>query len=180
MNNQPIQLLMDEHDVISHVEKLIHSLQKWLNKNQEIYESSIQSLLIFFKEYADGYHHYKEERILFPKLNNHPDFSQQELIAELEEHHELFRDHLSTIKDSLARRDFEKVQDTLVIYVDELLDHIAVENDELFVMAESILTENELEKVYFAFMDIDVELGQNKKEQLIKLLKDIEQVVISS
>ena len=46
------------------------------------------------------------------------------------------------------------------------MDHIAVENDELFVLAESLMDEDELETIFFKFKDIDMELGEDGKVKL--------------
>ena len=48
----------------------------------------------------------------------------------------------------------------------DLLDHIAAENDELFVLAETLMSEDELETIYFKFKDIDMELGEVNKIEL--------------
>ena len=174
MNNHPIEFLIEEHNIISRVEDLIPRLRECRKDHSEEYEKAIRSLLIFFREYADNYHHSKEEQVLFPKMNNHPDFSQFELLTELEEHHDLFRERLSSIEDFLHQQNYEKVQNTLEKYLEELLDHIGVENDELFEIAKMIFNDYELENIYFSCKDIDRNLGENKKQKLINILDDIE------
>ncbi len=177
MNNHPNEHLFAEHDVISGVEVLVPLLDGYWNINSEIYEEAIRSLLTFFREYADNFHHYKEEQVLFPKMNRHPDFSQHELIAELEDHHVLFRGYLSSVETSLQEKNYEKVQTILRTYVNELLDHIGAENDELFVMAETLFSEAEMEAIYFAFKDVDRELGEEKKQRLAETIQTIENIL---
>ncbi len=178
MNNQPLEYLIAEHDIISRVEQMVPQLDSYWKTNQETYEETIRSLITFFREYADKFHHYKEEQILFPKMNRHPDFSQQELIEEFEDHHELFREHLSSVEASLQEKNYEQVQAILKRYINELLDHIAAENDELFVMAESLFNDDELESMYFSFKDIDREFGEDKKQQLVETLEHIEKILL--
>ena len=177
MNNNPIEYLIAEHDVISHVENLVPHLEGYRNINKEAYEEAMQSLITFFREYADKFHHYKEEQVLFPKLNAHHNFSQQELITELEDHHELFREYLSSIETFLQEKNYEQVQAILKKYINELLDHIAAENDELFVMAESLFNDDEIESMYFSFKDIDREFGEDKKQQLAETIEQIERIL---
>lgn len=177
MNNHPIDFLIAEHDVISRVEKLIPHLENYWNINSEAYEESIQSLIIFFKEYADKFHHYKEEQVLFPKLNAHHHFSQPILIEELEDHHELFREYLSSMETFLQEKNYEKVQVILKTYMNKLLDHIGAENDELFEIAKALLSEDELESMYFYFKDIDRELGEDKKQELVEKLEQVEKLL---
>ncbi len=174
MTNNPIEYLIAEHDVISRVEELIPDIERCRHTNIEVYEETIQKLISFFREYADKFHHFKEEEVLFPKMNAHHHFSQQELIDELEDHHELFRERLSAIETSIHEKNYEQAQYNLETYLDELLSHIGAENDELFVMAETLFTDNELESMYFSFKDIDMKFGEDKKQNLVESLDEIE------
>ena len=171
----PTDILLREHDIISSVSSTINELDKVLMQSPEKFEEIVVHLLTFFREYSDKYHHQKEEQILFPALNDHPDFRQQEIITELEEHHENFREQVTAIESALNSKEFEQALSILKIYVNDLLDHIAVENDELFIMAESLFSENELERIYFQCVDIDNELGTDAKEVLEKIPALIEQ-----
>ena len=48
------------------------------------------------------------------------------------------------------------------------MDHIAIEDDELFSMAENLFSPDEYEKIYFRYKDIDAALGESKKSELEK------------
>jgi hemerythrin-like domain-containing protein len=175
MEHDPIKTMLDEHEVISKAEEIINnSKDLWLT-NETNYIALATELVSFFRSYADEYHHRKEEDVLFPAIKDHPDFILDELIDEFEQHHEDFRDYTGEIETALAAKDYPKSYDTLQEYVNDLLDHIGAENDELFVLAESLLDEDELETIYFKFKDIDLELGEERKrkfEQRIEALAD--------
>lgn len=171
--NNPIQVLMDEHEVISSVESIIQSLEKDWETDEGKYAEKIKQLLRFFREYSDNFHHHKEEEILFKELINNPDFLLDDIITELEEHHEMFRATVDEIQEAVDQKEWSKVQNLLKRYVNDLLDHIAVENDELFIMAESLFSEDELERMYFLFEDIDIELGKEHKQELAEGLNSI-------
>ena len=164
--NNPVQILFDEHEIIGKVENSIHSIKQHWETNEESYENKVNQLLIFLKEYSDKFHHHKEEEVLFVALKNNPDFLLDDIISELEEHHEMFRENVREIQEFMNEKDWVKVQKILEKYVNDLLDHIAVENDELFSIAESLFSEDELEKMYFLFEDIDRELGKERKQEL--------------
>lgn len=172
--NNPIQLMLDEHEIISSTEKIVKQLDKFWEAREDGFIQHMKSLLIFFREYSDKYHHFKEEQVLFPEMENLNDFAVSSIIGELLEHHEIFREHLINIEEFLESKQFEKAYKLLCTYINELLDHIAAENDEVFVMAETLFSAAELETMYFKFMDIDAELGENKKAELCSILKDIE------
>jgi hemerythrin-like domain-containing protein len=175
--NNPIQVILDEHEIISGAEKTVQLLDHYWEKSEEEFIKQVHSLIIFFREYSDKYHHFKEEQILFPELENLGDFAVNALVSELKEHHEIFREYTLSIERFLGERQFEKAYAILCTYMNELLDHIAAENDELFVMAESLLSEADQETMYFKFMDLDIDLGEDRKVQLCNLLKDIEEEI---
>lgn len=174
MKNNPIQTLLDEHEVICKTESIIENLNQLWESDIEKYTEIVTTLISFYREYADGYHHRKEEEVLFPAIKNHPDFVLQEIIDEFEQHHEDFRDYTKEIEEAIAEGDYQKSYQELNNYLQDLLDHIAAENDELFVLAESLLGEEELETIFFKFKDIDMELGQVRKTELEEKISTIE------
>lgn len=165
--------MLDEHEIISSAEQIIQLLDHHWEKNEEEYILHMRSLISFFREYSDQYHHYKEEQILFPQLENLDDFAVNSIISELKEHHEMFREHTLVIEKSLDEHQYEKGYKVLCSYMNELLDHIAAENDEVFVMAESLFSESELDSIFFKFKDIDMELGESRKEEHCDKLNEI-------
>ncbi|OIP00442.1 MAG: hypothetical protein AUJ98_07815 [Bacteroidetes bacterium CG2_30_33_31] len=173
MRNSPIQLLLDEHTIISSLEDVIKSIKNNWKNDTDKYKKDVSNILIFLREYSDHFHHFKEDKVLFPEIKNHPDFIYQEIVEGLEQHHELFRENHAKTTKALAENKYEEVQKILESNMNDLLDHIAVENDELFMMAETLFKENELERIYFKFKDIDMELGIDNKNNLANSIKKI-------
>jgi hemerythrin-like domain-containing protein len=58
-------------------------------------------------------------------------------------------------------------------YIRELKDHIAVENDELFPMADDLFSADELDRLYYQCIDADREMGTGQKEELEELIKKL-------
>ena len=175
MKNNPLDIMYAEHDVIKKAEHIINNCDKLWETDPQGYTELINKLIIFFREYADGYHHHKEEDVLFPAINNHPDFILQELIDEFNEHHVSFREYTKEIEEALAIHEFPKSYNLLKMYSNDLLDHIAAENEELFVLAENLLDEPTKENIYFKFKDIDRQLGEERKK---KFEESIEAILI--
>lgn len=165
MENNPLKVMYDEHDIIMLAEEKIKTIDGLWEKDAPAYIELVDFLIQFFREYADGYHHRKEEDVLFPAINNHPDFVLQEIIEEFNTHHDDFRNYTKEIEEALDDNDFPKSYNLLNEYCNDLLDHIAAENDELFVLAESLLDESDLETIFFKFKDIDMELGEERKKE---------------
>ena len=166
MEHNPIETMLHEHEVICSTEAIIEGLDLLWEKDADDYKEKVTTLISFFREYADAYHHRKEEEVLFPEINNHPDFVLQEIIDEFEQHHEDFRDSATEIEEMLGNGEYKESYKELNSYLQDLLDHIAAENDELFVLAETLMDEEELETIYFKFKDIDMELGEDRKVEL--------------
>lgn len=163
--NDPLRTLMAEHEFIGEAQQEIQSLRHAWENDPETYRERVGQLIAFFREYSDGFHHHKEEEVLFRELRDNPDFPLGNILDELEHHHEMFREMVDDIEAQLQEEDCPAAQQALERYMDELLDHIAVENDELFLMAESVFSEEDLEHIYFLFEDIDRELGLERKRE---------------
>ena len=171
--NNPLDVMYAEHDIIVKAKDVIKKLDSTWNADAEKYADTVKKLVAFFREYADGYHHHKEEDVLFPALYHHPDFVLQEMIDEFNVHHEDFREYAVGILEALDAADYTKSYKLLTLYMNELLDHIAAENDELFVLAGSLLNENQLETIYFKFQDVDMELGSERKKELEQVISKL-------
>ena len=173
MKNNPIQTMLLEHEIICRVEEIIKKLDGTWEDNSGKYKETVLTLINFFREYADENHHRKEEEVLFPAICNHPEFILNEIIDELEQHHEDFREYTQVIEAALDDNEFERSYKELGNYLEDLLDHIAVENDELFVLAESLLEEEDLETIYFKFKDIDLEIGEDRITELEQSIENL-------
>ncbi len=167
--NSSMKMLYDEHDVIVEVIGKAKLMRSLIGKDEVMYSDNLRQLINFFRNYADKYHHFKEEEILFPEMSKRNELLAEGAIKEMLENHEDFREMIKNIEHSLNENNYTGAQDQLEKYTESLLDHIAVENDEVFQTAESIFTEDELEKIGFRFSDCDRELGESQKGELENL-----------
>lgn len=173
MQNSLSQILVDEHNIIIEAGMLINLNDRLWESNPSEYERYVNNLLGFFSVYADEFHHQKEEEILFPAISRKNDIVGGSIVQELIEHHEDFRQLIQQIRKALSANDFVSVQKYLGTYFDKLKDHIAVENDELFPMAEELFTKEESDKLYFKCVDKDRELCLSRKEELENFIKNL-------
>ena len=164
--HNPIHVMHHEHAVIYKTEKIISGLKNYWINNPEDYVERIKILIIFYNDYVDGFHHRKEEEVLFTSMREILDVTQLKLLNEIEDHHVNFSDYISGIEEALRDKDFEVSYQRLSAYAEILLSHIAVENDKLFVTLDSILGDESREIMYFHFKDIDIELGEERKKEL--------------
>ena len=168
-----LKMLYNEHDVISKAAYLAKNARELIGINDEEYELTISELMRFFRIYADQYHHHKEEEILFPAMAQKSELLAQGILKEMLDNHAEFREMAVEIYAALEEKDYILAADIIDTYTDALLDHIAVENEELFQTAYSLFTEDELDNIYFRFIDLDSVLGESKKKDFTDLLKTL-------
>ena len=166
MKNYSLEILRQEHDIILQAENVIDAISNLWKTAPDTYKETVEKLIAFFREYSDKYHHHKEEQLLFPEILENPDFIHSDMIEELEEHHDMFRDTLAQVVESLEVTDYAKTQELLEKYIRHLSDHIAIENNELFSLVEDLLSQADLEKLHYRLIDIDQELGITSKQDL--------------
>ena len=166
-------MLYEEHSIIISAVGITESLNEVRQQNPTAYKAMVRKMITFLKGYADEYHHYKEEIILFREMSKKNELFENGIIKEMTDNHEEFRGMIRLIEKNLDEGEFEQSQKNLEKYVNMLLDHIAVENEEVFQAADSLFTEAELENIGFRFQDLDRELGEAKKESLVELMDQI-------
>ena len=171
--NKTLQMLFDEHAVITDAIDAAKNAKSYLGKNDMGYERTVRDLLTFFKNYGDNFHHQKEEEILFPEMKKKNELLADGILKEMTDNHEEFRDKLKGIEKCIDEKNYPQAQKELEIYCEALLDHIAVENDEVFQIAETLFTEDELEKIFCRFEDCDIETGVLEKQELAELAEEI-------
>ena len=149
-----------------------------IQSHPDLYESSVRSLIGFFRNYADKFHHFKEEDILFPEMSKKSELMADGIVKEMFDNHEDFREMIREIAKANDAKRYNEAQKFLEAYCNALLDHIAVENDELFVTAESLFTPAELKMIVSRFSDCDRELGDDVKKQLEEAAADIRKKIL--
>jgi hemerythrin-like domain-containing protein len=170
--NPSNRLLYQEHEIIVNAINLCRDLNLLINNRNDLYVKLAQQLLEFFRKYADGYHHYKEEKILFPLMAKRNEMLDDGILKEVLDQHMDFRDKLQKIEDAIKGNNLLLAQQLFIDYTETLLDHIAIENDEVFQIAESLFSESEAMEINFKYLDCDCQLGESAKKQWSDILID--------
>lgn len=176
--NKTLQLLYDEHEIIVNAIYASRQSGTLIGKEDDRYEKNIRELIDFFRSYADQYHHHKEEIILFPEMVKRNEMLEDSVIHEMLENHEDFREMIRDIEKKIDEKKYDDAQKQLNQYTEALLNHIAVENDEVFQMAESLFDDGELDNLGFRFNDCDRELGDTQKQELAECVESIRKNLI--
>jgi hemerythrin-like domain-containing protein len=133
------QDLKHEHDAILHVLKIVDKVVSTDTKaDVEIFKFG-NELIYFLKTFADKCHHGKEEDYLFKALNARGISSEGGPIAVMLHEHQLGREYISLMSNSLEAKDLIDFKTNAAKYRDLLISHIGKENNVLFMMTDKLL-----------------------------------------
>lgn len=165
-------LLMREHSFILLTKEVLKKTNLLWTTEPSSFENTMHLLLNFCRQYADKIHHHKEEQLLFPSMIDQNPMLEQTLIGEMLEHHETFREYAQKIHQYLENKKYAEAYHLFTKYLSLLEDHIAVENDELFPMADDLLPSLTQETLYYRSLDFDRDFKE-QKESLEKQIKHL-------
>ena len=153
-------MLRKEHRIIEQVLRCVDSIcSKWYLKST-VDTSLARSALVFLLEFADGCHHHKEEALLFPQLEKHKSSKSTQLSRLLDEHR-ICRQLLGRMCRAIDRYDAgehdagDEFAALVSHYVPLLKRHIALEDQDLFVIASEKLSTTEMEGLQTQFVQLD-------------------------
>lgn len=111
--------------------------------------SHLEKVVDIIKNYADGFHHAKEELILFPLLTSKGFSTETGPVAVMLMEHDRGREFVQSIIENIVRYKAGDVDAVLGVYINMqkyialLRNHIHKEDNILFRMADRVLQEND-------------------------------------
>ena len=142
--------LSDEHQRILRVVAAVRAecgrVEKGSAPDQEFFGKALD----FIKNYADKFHHAKEEKFMFPAaVRNH--VMKQEGMDHLLKEHEEARAYVRSMEDALKRGKMPVFYDSAKKLVEHMTHHIKEEENEFFPKIEEGLDGDEDMRVYKEF-----------------------------
>jgi hemerythrin-like domain-containing protein len=138
-----IQILMDEHRSIERMLDALETFALGLERLEpETQRSSLREFATFFRDYADGLHHAKEEDRLFVAMVDHGFPKDQGPIAVMLHEHVLGREHVGSLgaagerNGALSAEECASVRHHAHAYAAMLRAHIQKEDQILYPLAE--------------------------------------------
>jgi hemerythrin-like domain-containing protein len=167
--------LMEDHALI--LEALDIMEQITTTDNPDIEQLDI--IISFIKEFADGCHHGKEERLLFPKLIEKGMPGKQGPIGVMLMEHDKGRAYVKSMAENIhlyKEGNKKALQDAYLAmkgYISLLRVHIHKENSILFRMADNILTAEEQSQLLSQFCTSESFCtGPVKKQHFLEKFKE--------
>ena len=162
--------LRKDHELIEKVIKAMESTIQLLNDGKQIPESILMPVIDFSKNFTDVCHHSKEEKSLFPALEQAGMPKNMGPIAMMLMDHERSREIGKNMEQSaqqyLSSGDSTKLILDMKQYVEHITEHLWKENNRLFMMAEA--------RLQYVSKKVDEELNQIESEKLQELGKSRE------
>jgi hemerythrin-like domain-containing protein len=162
VTNSPTEILMQEHRVIERVIKVIYVILQKLEEGQPVNRRTLMFIFDFMHNYADQYHHAKEEKDLFLALLARgvsvPGCRIRDLIRE----HEAGRKCLKELSKGIEIYDGKsydakkRIIKNLRILAGFYPNHIWKENHLLFPAADKVLSREEQKQIYIKFENAEI------------------------
>jgi hemerythrin-like domain-containing protein len=175
---KPTEILSDEHRVIERVLNALHRLTAVpVNPSLEQWRKALE----FLRNFADQCHHFKEEKILFPALEEHGIPREGGPIGMMLAEHEEGRAHVRSMIDAVEQvaKGNGAASTTLLdharAYVTLLREHIQKEDDILFRMADEVIPEDEQRRILKDFENHEAEeMGAGAHEKYLSIARELE------
>lgn len=153
---------------------------------EKVNPQHLDRILEFIKIFADKCHHAKEQELLFPAMEKAGIRREQGPIGVMFAEHNKAREHFKTFSEATTQfksgnsKAAAKIVENAKAYIRILFAHIDKEDEVLYPMADSRLSEKEQEELAKEFELIETErIGPGKHEQFHKVLEDLKKIYLS-
>lgn len=151
----PLQALVDEHTNIKRVLAQLPALAGRIQKGLDAAtRQTIIEVIDFIRQYADKFHHAKEEDILFKYFDAGSD-----ILAVMYKEHEIGRNHVRTALAALEQDNTAVIIEQLTAYGALLKEHIRKEDEILYPWMNRGLTDSEVGQLFSKFNTVDEQFG---------------------
>ena len=177
----PIHTLKHEHRVIERALRALDGVCVRLVWGEQVPADVLARLADFFRGYAHGFHHAREETYLFPALQREGIPRHGGTLGLIEQEHERERELTEDMRRAIegykqvdpdARQRFVEAAHR---YSDLLLPHIEHEDSMLFRIADELLDEEELKSLNESFNRAAVELGVDRLAVYEEMAAELEE-----
>ncbi len=167
------KILSEEHQHILKVIELLERECSAMEKGGKLREDFFQKTIKFIREYADKFHHGKEEEVLFVELCKESTNMHCNPTYQMRHEHDLGRGFVKEMEAGLKERNISKVVSGARNYAQLLREHIYKEDNILYPMAEEALGDKEKKEVELKFKEMD-ERNKILGEEGIKILGELQ------
>ena len=178
---QPLHTLKHEHRVIERALHALDGICMRIQWGERVPLAALTQAVDFISNYADCYHHGKEEAHLFPALKRQGVAHEGGPLGIMERQHEIERELTDAMVSALdgyrdldpeAAREFGEAARK---YTDHMIGHMEREDSILFRIADEILDDEDKQKIGEAFNRTQAEFGVETLEKYERLATQLEE-----
>ena len=173
MEEKPTKILSEEHQNILKVVAVLTKECNALESGKELNKDFFEKVIDFIRNYADKFHHAKEEDILFKELNKDSVQMHCNPIQQMLHEHDLGRDFVKGMEEGLKENNKTKVIENAKGYAQLLQEHIHKEDNILYPMADEALNEQIQKEVLDKFKQAESE-RKGDEERCLDIVKEFE------
>lgn len=180
MKTDVTKALVDEHKLILRMIALLETNARLTAEgrydNWQFYLDGVD----FIRNYADRFHHAKEEDVLFEALVKNGMPRQNSPVAAMLMEHDLGRGYVAAMEQAAlearaGRHGREKIiAENALAYVELLRAHISKEDDILYPLAERVLPEEVREDILAAYRSAEAKTADDFSEYYRQLVEGYE------
>lgn len=178
----PTEILVLEHETIKRVLAVLQNLARRARDGDGWEVESFRSCVEFYRNFADAFHHAKEEDLLFPALEARGIPRDGGPIAVMLMEHVKGREFVRQMADALegVQNEDGAAREQLLQAVDEfnglLSHHIYKEDNILFPMSDNVLTEEDQGKLHTRYCEVASRtFGDKSPEELKRIADELEE-----
>ncbi|MBK7628749.1 MAG: hemerythrin domain-containing protein [Bacteroidales bacterium] len=150
------KILSDEHQNIVKVTDIVLNECDQMEKGKSTNNAFFEKVILFIQKYADGFHHKKEEDILFKTMLSSLDNMHCNPIPVMLNEHDEGREYVKYMIEALSQNNKEGLIENARGYCHLLQDHIYKEDNILYPMAEQSLNEEQKKQVEDSYKEVKV------------------------
>jgi len=178
-------ILVKEHDLILQMLKQLSIARDKLEQNEKLPQLFFEKTVLFSRNFADRFHHFKEEFLMFGLLADKKNGTLDAEIGALRYQHDRCRNCITEIERALDGylRDDEIAATTLIenvsAYISMLRRHIYLEDRIFFPMVDKLMTDDEQKMLIEQFIIEEERIGAKEGfEPSRQLLSEITSMLV--
>ena len=175
------ETLVEEHKLIKRMIDVLEKAANRLENGKEINPSVFEQAADFIRNFADKFHHAKEEDILFKEMIKKGMPEKDSPVEAMLIEHEQGRAFVKGLIKATAEfkegneKKAKEIIENARGYIELLREHIDKEDNILYPLAEKMFTKSEKEKQLDKFKEAEISKGGNKTvSKYMELVKELE------
>jgi len=167
---KPTDDLREEHRVIKSVLPILDRVCVDIESGRSVKQDNLEGLIEFIKEFIEEHHYTKEEAYLFPEMEKAGVSGAEELITSLRNEHEEERQSVSKIGKIVFEKEenmeLSSMVEYLRAYIRLLNLHIDKEENRLFPMVDTYLSQAVQKDLLKSFEDMETQIDSERYAEL--------------